>query len=100
MRKQQNSRSRRRKTAPTIKHIVMCGTPTPGRPDVEGDTTVASMTKTYGEHFQLHKVRWSSYIRRQHRLQAPVPAFGPRNAAPIEDYNKLATALGFVDLNP
>lgn len=100
MRQQQNARSRRRKSAPTIKHIVMCGTPTPGRPDAEGDATVESMTNTYGGLFQLHKVRWSSYIRQQHRRQAPVHAFGPRSAAPIEDYNKLATALGFVDLNP
>ncbi|AWI32689.1 ParA family protein [Streptomyces tirandamycinicus] len=99
MRNQQNARSRRRKTAPTIKHIVMAGTPTPGRPDAEGDATVESMTRTYGEHFQLHKVRWSSFVRQQHRRQAPVHAWGPKNAAPIEDYNKLATALGFVDLD-
>ncbi|MFJ5143060.1 ParA family protein [Streptomyces sp. NPDC088707] len=100
MKRTQNANSRRRKTAPTIKHVMMCGTPTPGRPDAEGDMTVESMTATYSGHVELHKVRWSSYIRQQHRRQAPVHAFGPRNAAPIEDYNKLATALGFVDLNP
>lgn len=100
MRKQQNARSRRRKTEPTIRHILMCGTPTPSRPDTEGDLTVEAMKQTYGQHFQLHTVRWSGVIRQQHRRQAPVQAFGNRNAAPIEDYNKVATALGFVDLNP
>jgi chromosome partitioning protein len=99
MRKQQNQRSRRRKTEPTIKNILMCGTPTPGHPDTEGDITVKSMQQTYAGHFQLHTVRWSSVIRQQHRRQAPVHAFGNRNAAPIEDYNKVATAMGFVDLN-
>jgi cellulose biosynthesis protein BcsQ len=98
MRKQQNQRSRMRKTEPTIRHILMCGTPTPGRPDSEGDLTVESMRATYGEHFQLHTVRWSSVIRQQHRRQAPVHAYGNKNAAPIEDYNKIATALGFVEL--
>ncbi|MEU9752212.1 AAA family ATPase [Streptomyces althioticus] len=100
MRANLNKHSRRRKTEPTIRHILMCGTPTPGRPDSEGDRTVASMTATYGEEFQLHRVRWSTVIRQQHRRQAPVHAFGASNAAPIEDYNKIATALGFVDLNP
>ncbi|MBG7704916.1 ParA family protein [Streptomyces sp. MC1] len=100
MRRQQNARARLRKTEPTIKHILMCGTPTPGRPDTEGELTVESMTHTYGQHFSLHKVRWSSVIRQQHRRQAPVHAYGNKNAAPIEDYNKIATALGFVDLNP
>ncbi|QKZ20354.1 ParA family protein [Streptomyces chartreusis] len=100
MRKQQNARSRIRKTEPTIKHILMCGTPTPSRPDSEGDLTVAAMKETYGEHFTLHTVKWSGVIRQQHRRQAPVHAFGNRNAAPIEDYNKVATALGFQDLNP
>ncbi|AXI91309.1 hypothetical protein SAM9427_36670 (plasmid) [Streptomyces sp. ETH9427] len=100
MRRQQNARSRTRKTEPTIKHILMCGTPTPGRPDTEGDLTVESMERTYGEHFDLHKVRWSTVIRQQHRRQAPVHAYGNKNAAPIEDYNKIATALGFNDLNP
>ncbi|MER5482642.1 AAA family ATPase [Streptomyces sp. NPDC002812] len=101
MRKTQNKNKRSRwRTAPTIKHIAMCGTPTPGNPDTEGDITVASIEKTYGQHFKLHKVRWSKVIRRQHRRQAPVHAFGNRNSAPIEDYNKLATALGFVDRNP
>ncbi|MEU5181153.1 AAA family ATPase [Streptomyces longwoodensis] len=100
MRRIQNARARLRKTEPTIKHILMCGTPTPGRPDSEGDLTVESMERTYGEHFQLHKIRWSSVIRQQHRRQAPVHAYGNKNAAPIEDYNKVATALGFVDLNP
>ncbi|WP_404949140.1 ParA family protein [Streptomyces sp. ARC14] len=100
MREQQNGRSRRKRTGPSIRHIVMCGTPTPGRPDSEGDLTVASMTRQFGEDFQLHKIRWSGLIRQQHRRQAPVHAFGQRNANPIEDYNKLATALGFVDRNP
>lgn len=100
MRQAQNGRSRRKRTGPSIRHIVMCGTPTPGRPDSEGDLTVESMTAKLGDDFQLHKVRWSSHIRQQHRRQAPVHSFGPRNAAPIEDYNKLATALGFVDRNP
>ncbi|WP_030372342.1 ParA family protein [Streptomyces rimosus] len=99
MRAQQNGRSRRKRTGPTIKHVVMCGTPTPGYNDSEGELTVASMTAALGEHYQLHKVRWSKLIRQQHRRQAPVHAFGPRNAMPIEDYNKLATALGFVDRN-
>jgi chromosome partitioning protein len=98
MRKQQNQRSRTRKTEPTVRHILMCGTPTPGRPDSEGDLTVASMRETYGEHFELHQVRWSSVIRQQHRRQAPVHAFGNKNAAPVEDYNRVATALGFVNL--
>ncbi|MGY1548326.1 ParA family protein [Streptomyces sp. MN6] len=100
MRANLNKHSRRRKTEPTIRHILMCGTPTPGRPDSEGDRTVESMTATYGENFHLHRVRWSTVIRQQHRRQAPVHAFGASNAAPIEDYNKIATALGFVDLNP
>ncbi|MGA5182997.1 ParA family protein [Streptomyces pseudogriseolus] len=100
MRANLNKHSRRRKTEPTIRHILMCGTPTPGRPDSEGDRTVESMTATYGENFRLHRVRWSTVIRQQHRRQAPVHAFGASNAAPIEDYNKIATALGFVDQNP
>lgn len=100
MRANLNKHSRRRKTEPTIRHILMCGTPTPGRPDSEGDRTVESMTATYGENFHLHRVRWSTVIRQQHRRQAPVHAFGASNAAPIEDYNKIATALGFVDQNP
>ncbi|MER7759472.1 AAA family ATPase [Streptomyces sp. NPDC097619] len=100
MRQQQNSGRRGRKSLPTIKHIVMAGTPTPGRPDSEGELTVASMTETYSKHVGLHKVRWSSFVRQMHRRQAPVHTFGPSNAAPIEDYNKVATALGFVDLNP
>jgi cellulose biosynthesis protein BcsQ len=98
MRKTQNQRSRRRKTAPTIKHILMCGTPTGGHPDPEGELTMESVKKTYGEHFHLHKVRWSREIRKQHRKQAPVHVFGASNAAPIEDYSKVATAMGFVDL--
>ncbi|MFJ5645859.1 ParA family protein [Streptomyces sp. NPDC093223] len=98
MRRQHNQRSRTRKTAPTIKHILMCGTPTPGRPDAEGELTVEAMKATYGKDFTLHTIRWSSVIRQQHRRQAPVHAFGARNAAPIEDYNKVATSLGFVDL--
>lgn len=100
MRRQQNKRSRGRKTAPTIKHILMCGTPTPGRPDSEGDLTIQSMQRTYGEDFDLHKIRWSTVIRQQHRRQAPVHVYGNSNAAPIEDYNKVATALGFIDRNP
>ncbi len=101
MRVQQNKNKRsRRRTAPTIKHIAMCGTPTPGRPDSEGDLTVASMTATYGEHFELHKIRWSGVIRQQHRRQSPVHGYGSKNSAPLEDYNKLATALGFPDKAP
>jgi chromosome partitioning protein len=100
MRAQQNRGSRRRKTAPTIKHIAMCGTPTPGRPDSEGELTMESMRRTYGEDFTLHKVRWSSIIRQQHRRQAPPHVWAARNAAPIEDYNKMATKLGFIDRNP
>lgn len=92
--------TRMRKPAPTIKHIVMCGTPTPGHADMEGDETVEALTRTYGENFTLHRVRWSKVIRRQHRLQAPAVAYGAKGNAPTEDYNKIVTALGFPDLNP
>ncbi|MGW0562954.1 ParA family protein [Streptomyces sp. NPDC003016] len=100
LRKQQNKRSRGRRSLPTVKHIVMCGTPTASYDDPEGHITVAAIERIYGEHFQLHKVRWNKPVRQQHRRQSPVYAFGPKNAAAIEDYNKVATALGFVDLNP
>ncbi|MFB8026024.1 MULTISPECIES: ParA family protein [unclassified Streptomyces] len=102
MRQQQNKnkRGRSRRVEPTIRHIIMAGTPTPGHPDSEGDLTVASMEATYGEHFQLHKVRYNKPVRQQHRRQAPVHVFAQRNAAAIEDYAKVATALGFNDLIP
>ncbi|WP_167163000.1 ParA family protein [Streptomyces sp. MBT27] len=91
-------RTRTWQPRPTIKHIAMCGTPTPSYPDGEGDQTVADMTKLYGNDFTLHKVRWNKPIRQQHRRQAPVHAFGAKNSAAIEDYNKIVTALGFPDI--
>ncbi|MGW7090107.1 ParA family protein [Streptomyces sp. NPDC054871] len=102
MRKAQNKnkRGRGRRVEPTIRHILMAGTPTPGHPDSEGDMTVASLEATYGEHFQLHKIRYNRPVRQQHRRQAPVHTYAQRNAAAIEDYAKVATALGFNDLIP
>ncbi|WP_433860144.1 ParA family protein [Streptomyces kronopolitis] len=102
MRSQQNKnkRGRSRRVEPTVRHILMAGTPTPGHPDPEGDMTIASMEATYGEHFELHKVRYNRPVRQQHRRQAPVHTFAQRNAAAIEDYAKVATALGFNDLIP
>ncbi|MFI9052523.1 ParA family protein [Streptomyces sp. NPDC053427] len=93
--KEMTTRSQR--PAPTIKNIVMCGTPTSQHKGVEYDETVEAIEQKYGEHFQLHKVRYSGYIPRQHRLQQTIPAFAG-SSYPMEDYNKLATALGFPDL--
>ncbi|MGW0757178.1 ParA family protein [Streptomyces sp. NPDC002814] len=93
----QEMTTRTTRPAPTIKNIVMCATPTSQHKGVEFDETVEAIEKQYGENYNLHKVRWSGVIPRQHRLQAPVPAFAT-SSNPMEDYNKLATALGFPDL--
>lgn len=89
--------TRTTRPAPTIRHILMCATPTSKHSSVEFDETVAAIEKQYGENYELHKVRWSGVVPRQHRLQQTVPAFAG-SSYPMEDYNKLATALGFPDL--
>ncbi|WP_330335711.1 ParA family protein (plasmid) [Streptomyces sp. NBC_00536] len=91
--------TRSRRPAPTIKNIVMCSTPTSQRKGVEYHETVEAIERQYGDHFTLHKIRYTDVIPRQHRLQATVPAFAS-SSAPMEDYSKLATALGFNDLEP
>jgi cellulose biosynthesis protein BcsQ len=94
-----NMTSRSRRPAPTIKNIVMCSTPTSQRKGIEYAETVDAIERQYGENYRLHKVRYSDVIPRQHRLQQTVPAFAP-SSYPMEDYNRLATALGFIDLDP
>ncbi|MGC4950898.1 ParA family protein [Streptomyces sp. DT224] len=89
--------TRTQRPAPTIKRILMCATPTSQHSGVEFDDTVAAIEKQYGGSYELHKVRWSKIVPRQHRLQQTVPAFAG-SSYPMEDYSKLATALGFNDL--
>lgn len=93
----QDMTTRTQRPAPTIKHILMCATPTSMHQAVEFDETVEAIGKRYGEHYELHKVRWSGVVPRQHRLQQTVPAYAG-SSNPMEDYNKVATALGFPDL--
>lgn len=88
---------RARKPRPTIKNVLMCATPTSQHKGVEYEETVAAIEKQYGDHYALHKIRFSTVIPRQHRLQATVPAFAS-SSYPMEDYSKLATSLGFPDL--
>ncbi|WP_185902492.1 ParA family protein [Streptomyces sp. WAC05292] len=95
----ENMTTRSRRPAPTIKNIVMCSTPTSQKKGIEYAETVEAIERQYGENFSLHKIRYTDVIPRQHRLQATVPAFAP-SSAPMEDYKKLATALGFNDLEP
>lgn len=89
--------TRTTRPAPTVKNILMCATPTSQHRGVEYEETVEAIEKQYGPHYNVHKVRYSSVIPRQHRLQQTIPAFAA-SSYPMEDYNKLATALGFPDL--
>ncbi|MBV1940768.1 ParA family protein [Streptomyces sp. BV286] len=89
--------TRTTRPAPTIKNIIMCATPTSQHKGVEFEETVQAIEKQYGENYTLHKIRWSGVIPRQHRLQQTVPAFAP-SSYPMEDYNKVATSMGFIDL--
>ncbi|MFD9248379.1 ParA family protein [Streptomyces bottropensis] len=81
---------------PTVKNILLCSTPTSKHDAQEYHDTVAEVERDY-PGMVLPYVRHSGVTAKQYRLQVTPPISAPKSA-PTVDYESVADALGFPDL--
>ncbi|HBF82471.1 MAG TPA: hypothetical protein DD420_21840 [Streptomyces sp.] len=79
--------------APEVKRILACAAPNSSYGTKEHHRTLAELEDAYGE-ILLPLVHWSGEMPKIYRDDCPVPIFAP-NSMPSQEYNKVATALGF-----
>ncbi|MFB7763530.1 ParA family protein [Streptomyces xiamenensis] len=84
---------RRRRIAPTVKKLLVCGAPTASHGYAEDRTTLAEYLDDYGDRM-LPPVSFSGHVRSVHRNQTALPILYPKGRG-AEDYRKVATELGF-----
>ncbi|MFC8537974.1 ParA family protein [Streptomyces sp. NPDC057249] len=84
--------------APTVKNILLCATPTSSHNAQEYHETVEEVERDYPGMVLPH-VRHSGFTAKQYRRQVTPPISDPKSA-PTLDYEKVADALGFPDLEP
>lgn len=84
--------------APTVKNILLCATPTSSHNAQEYHDTVEEVERDYPGMVLPH-VRHSGVTAKQYRRQVTPPISDPKSA-PSVDYEKVADALGFPDLEP
>ncbi|MEU0857416.1 ParA family protein [Streptomyces griseofuscus] len=83
---------------PTVKHVLLCATPTSSHNAQEYHDTVEEVERDY-PGMVLPYVRHSGVTAKQYRRQVTPPISDPKSA-PSVDYEKVADALGFPDLEP
>lgn len=79
--------------SPEVKRILACAAPNASYGTKEHFKTLAELQDAYGE-LLLPLVHWSGEMPKIYRDDCPVPIFAP-NSMPAQEYNKVATALGF-----
>ncbi|MEU7228934.1 ParA family protein [Streptomyces chrestomyceticus] len=84
--------------SPTVKNVLLCSTPTSSHNAQEYHDTVAEVERDY-PGMVLPYVRHSGVTAKQYRRQVTPPISDPKSA-PSVDYEKVADALGFPDLEP
>ncbi|MER6232581.1 ParA family protein [[Kitasatospora] papulosa] len=83
---------------PNVKNILLCATPTSSHNAQEYHDTVEEVERDYPGMVLPH-VRHSGVTAKQYRRQVTPPISDPKSA-PSVDYEKVADALGFPDLEP
>jgi cellulose biosynthesis protein BcsQ len=84
--------------SPSVKHVLLCSTPTTKHDAEEYVKTVEEVERDY-PGMVLPYVRYSGVVASQYRKQCTTPIFAPKSA-PSRDYTDVVHALGFHDLTP
>jgi cellulose biosynthesis protein BcsQ len=78
---------------PRMKRVLACSAPNASFGKAEHRKTLAELQEAYGD-ILLPLVHWSGEVPKIYRDDCPVPILAP-NSMPTQEYNKVATALGF-----
>lgn len=78
---------------PEMRHVLVCCAPNSSFGTAEHRRTLGEIEETYAEVL-LPLVHWSGEVPKIYRDECPVPILAP-NSMPAQEYNKVATALGF-----
>ncbi|MFD8386174.1 ParA family protein [Streptomyces sp. NPDC059679] len=78
---------------PRMKNILVCCAPNSQFGMAEHRRTLAEIQEEYSDQL-LPLVHWSGEVPKIYRDECPVPILVP-NSMPAQEYNKVATALGF-----
>ncbi|MDI3390151.1 ParA family protein [Streptomyces sp. B-S-A8] len=82
---------------PEMKRVLVCCAPNSSFGRAEHWKTLGELQETYGDVL-LPLIHWSGVIPSIYRDECPVPILAP-NSMPAQEYNKVATALGFTQIS-
>ncbi|MEJ8654900.1 ParA family protein [Streptomyces sp. MS1.AVA.3] len=78
---------------PEMRHVLVCCAPNSSFGTAEHRRTLGEIQEAYADVL-LPLVHWSGEVPKIYRDECPVPILAP-NSMPAQEYNKVATALGF-----
>lgn len=94
----QKYKNRAASARPRVHHVLLCATPTSSHNSYEYRKTVEMIEAKYPD-LLLPKIHFSTVVAGQYRRRCPVRITDP-NSRPSKDYESVADALGFPDLEP
>ncbi|MGA4844692.1 ParA family protein [Streptomyces sp. G45] len=83
---------------PEMRHVLVCCAPNSSFGTAEHRRTLGEIEEAYADVL-LPLVHWSGEVPKIYRDECPVPILAP-NSMPAQEYNKVATALGFPNEQP